>query len=249
MVVSNSEFAHIDFTKNSEALLSIGEVLVRLRDEFEDITISKIRFLETNGLVTPERTPSGYRKFSLVDVERLRYVLRMQRDHFLPLRVIKEHIDALNRGLEPAPVTNLAPKPPRALMSTQEIAASSVATNVRLKIDELAIHGNTDVAFVQELVDFGLVKPDAGGYFAGTAAQIVTTAVSLSAFGLEPRHLKTVVSSASREVDLFTPIVKTASSGKNAASRAEVEELTLQLATSIVSLHGLLVREIVDRQS
>jgi DNA-binding transcriptional MerR regulator len=91
-----------DFSQESPALLSIGEVLVRLRDEFEDITISKIRFLETNGLVSPERTASGYRKFSLVDVERLRYVLRMQRDHFLPLRVIKEHIDALNRGLQPA---------------------------------------------------------------------------------------------------------------------------------------------------
>lgn len=240
---------NIDFTQHSEARLSIGEVLVRLRDEFEDISISKIRFLETNGLVTPERTPSGYRKFSLIDVERLRYVLRMQRDHFLPLRVIKEHIDALNRGLEPAPVGNVTPKPPRALMSTEEIAASGVSTTVRLTLEELALHANTDVDFVQELVDFALIKPDSTGYYAGTAAQIVTTAINLRAFGLEPRHLKTVVSSASREVDLFTPIVKTAGSGKNSASRAEVEELTLQLATSIISLHGLLVREIIDRQS
>ena len=77
-----------DFSKESPALLSIGEVLVRLRNEFEDISISKIRFLESNGLVSPERTPSGYRKFSLVDLERLRYDLRKLRDHFLPLRVI-----------------------------------------------------------------------------------------------------------------------------------------------------------------
>ena len=99
-----------DFSQPSPALLSIGEVLVRLRGEFEEITISKIRFLETNGLVRPERTPSGYRKFSLIDVERLRYVLRMQRDHFLPLRVIKEHIDALNRGLQPVAIVDATPK-------------------------------------------------------------------------------------------------------------------------------------------
>ncbi|MEI6108739.1 MAG: MerR family transcriptional regulator [Actinomycetes bacterium] len=238
-----------DFAQPAEALLSIGEVLVRLRDEFADISISKIRFLETNGLVSPERTPSGYRKFSLVDVERLRYVLRMQRDHFLPLRVIKDHIDALNRGLEPANVTDVAPKPPRNLMSTSEIAISSVATNVRLKIDELALASKTDVDFCQDLCDFGLIKADAAGYFNGTAVGIVNGANGLRAFGLEPRHLKTVLSSASREVDLFTPIVKTAGAGKQAASRAEIEELSLQLASSIVSLHGLLVREILDRQT
>jgi DNA-binding transcriptional MerR regulator len=238
-----------DFSQPAEALLSIGEVLVRLRDEFADISISKIRFLETNGLVTPERTPSGYRKFSLVDVERLRYVLRMQRDHFLPLRVIKDHIDALNRGLEPANVSDVAPKPPRALMSTTEIAVSSVATSVRLKIDELALATKTDVEFCHGLSEFGLIKPDAAGYFNGIAVAITESAQGLRKFGLEPRHLKTVLSSASREVDLFTPIVKNAASGKQAATRAEAEELSLQLAASIVLLHGLLVREILDRQS
>ena len=121
-----------DFSRESPALLSIGEVLVRLRDEFEDITISKIRFLETNGLVAPERTASGYRKFSLIDVERLRYILRMQRDHFLPLRVIKEHIDALNRGLQPAAVGDVAPKAPRDLVSTEAIEISNQMLTVRM---------------------------------------------------------------------------------------------------------------------
>ena len=79
-------------------LLSIGAVLGRLRDEFPEVTISKIRFLEAEGLVEPQRTPSGYRKFSSGDVERLAHVLRMQRDHYLPLKVIKEHLDALDRG-------------------------------------------------------------------------------------------------------------------------------------------------------
>ena len=82
----------------ARAFLSIGEVLAQLRPAFPDITISKIRFLESEGLIHPERTPSGYRKFSRDDVARLRFVLAQQRDHYLPLRVIKDHLDAIDRG-------------------------------------------------------------------------------------------------------------------------------------------------------
>lgn len=238
-----------DFSKDSPALLSIGEVLVRLRNEFEDISISKIRFLESNGLVSPERTPSGYRKFSLVDVERLRYVLRMQRDHFLPLRVIKEHIDALNRGLQPVTVGDTAPKPPRALISTQALDISNAASIVRMNRLELIADTQSDPEFLDQLVEFGLVKPDSQGYFSLTASAVVSLALALRGFGLEPRHLKTVLSSASREVDLFAPIVKSAAVQRTPAARAQSEELSLQLASLIISLHGLLVREVIDRQS
>ena len=86
----------------ARAYLSIGEVLSKLRGEFSDITISKIRFLESEGLIEPQRTPSGYRKFTNVDLERLRYVLAAQRDQYLPLRGIKENLDAMDRGLTPA---------------------------------------------------------------------------------------------------------------------------------------------------
>jgi DNA-binding transcriptional MerR regulator len=92
--------------------LSIGAVLALLRPDFPDVTISKIRFLEEQGLVEPNRTPSGYRKFTHADIERLRYVLSVQRDHYMPLRVIREHLDALDRGLEP-PVTGAGPGAPR----------------------------------------------------------------------------------------------------------------------------------------
>lgn len=241
--------ADFDFSKHSPALLSIGEVLVRLRNEFEDISISKIRFLETNGLVLPERTPSGYRKFSLVDVERLRYVLRMQRDHFLPLRVIKEHIDALNRGLEPVAVRDTAPKPPRALISTETLDSSNAASIVRMNRLELIADTQSDPEFLDQLVEFGLVKPDGQGYFSLTASAVVTLALTLRSFGLEPRHLKTVLSSASREVDLFAPIVKSAAAQRTPAAGAQAEELSLQLASLIISLHGLLVREVIDRQN
>jgi DNA-binding transcriptional MerR regulator len=237
-----------DFSKSSPALLTIGEVLVRLRDEFPDISISKIRFLETNGLVSPERTASGYRKFSLVDVERLRYVLRMQRDHFLPLRVIKEHIDALNRGLQPAQVGDVAPKAPRALISTDSIEVSNQLLTVKMNRLELMSDTGADAEFVDQMVEFGLVRPDGQGYFSVTASAVINLALTLRAFGLEPRHLKTVLTSASREVDLFSPLVKSAASGKGADASAQAQELALQLANSITSLHSLLIREILERQ-
>src|SRR6059036_831332 len=85
-------------TAADSGLMSIGAVLSQLRDEFPEVTISKIRFLESEGLVEPQRTPSGYRKFSADDVERLGHVLRMQRDHYLPLKVIREYLDAMERG-------------------------------------------------------------------------------------------------------------------------------------------------------
>ncbi|MGZ4604404.1 MAG: transcriptional regulator FtsR, partial [Kineosporiaceae bacterium] len=99
----------------ARSLMSIGEVLGALRRDFPDVTISKIRFLESEGLVEPARTPSGYRKFSHGDVERLRYVLSAQRDQYLPLRVIKEHLDAIDRGLEPPETPGGRPRVPRAV--------------------------------------------------------------------------------------------------------------------------------------
>jgi len=100
----------------ARAQLSIGEVLTRLRPEFPDVTISKIRFLETEGLVEPQRTPSGYRKFSTADLQRLRYVLAAQRDRYLPLKVIREHLEAIDRGLEPPELPGGEPRVPVALV-------------------------------------------------------------------------------------------------------------------------------------
>ena len=105
------------------ASVSIGDVLDQLRPEFADITISKIRFLESQGLIDPERTPSGYRKFSPADIERLRFILREQREHFLPLKVIKERLDQIDRGETPAPITSPpvdTPKPKRPKPPTTE---------------------------------------------------------------------------------------------------------------------------------
>ena len=234
---------------NFDALISIGDVLVRLRDEFPEISISKIRFLETNGLVTPARTPSGYRKFSLVDTERLRYILRMQRDYFLPLRVIREHIEAMERGLEPPAVTSATPTPPKSLISTSAIDAAQDVRAVSLTRKELCTHAEITEEFLTELESFGVVKADRHKLYGARSLGICQQAAALKEFGLEPRHLKTVVTSATRDIDLFTPILKSAQVGKNAASKAQVDELRLQLANQILALHGQLLREILEQHT
>ena len=232
-------------SESTSSLLSIGEVLTRLRKEFDDVSISKIRFLEANGLISPARTPSGYRKFSLLDVERLRYILRMQRDHFLPLKVIRDHIDAMDRGLEPPSIGETTPQPPRILENADVISANVKISAVRLTSHEIASAANVDEKYISELVEFGLIQPDAQNYFDGLALSIVGVCSALSSFGLQARHLKTVLSSASREVDLFTPIVKSAKTGKNPASTVQAKELEMQLASGVVRLHELLVRNII----
>lgn len=233
--------------ETTSSLLSIGEVLTRLRKEFDEVSISKIRFLEANGLIAPARTPSGYRKFSLLDVDRLRYILRMQRDHFLPLKVIREHIDALDRGLEPPGVNDTAPKPPRSLESVDSLEASQRLLAIRLTTSELASAANVDIEYINALVEFGLITADQQGHFDGLALNIVSSCKALSVFGLEPRHLKTVHSSAAREVDLFTPIVKSAQTAKVPASKVQAQELEMQLAAGVVRLHELLVRNLINK--
>ena len=122
----------------ARAYLSIGEVLTKLRGDFADITISKIRFLESEGLIDPQRTPSGYRKFTGTDLERLRYVLLAQRDQYLPLRVIKENLDALDRGLQPAATSGAVATPRLATVDGEMApAAFGESSEMRLSRDEL----------------------------------------------------------------------------------------------------------------
>ncbi len=147
--------------------MSIGEVLAALRQEFPDVTISKIRFLEAEGLVEPQRTASGYRKFSRDDFGRLRYVLGAQRDHYLPLRVIKAHLEALDRGLEPPAPGGTGPRVPRALVSAEGLPTADMfakdLTEIRLSREELMDEAGLDAAALDQLEQYGLVAPRPGG--------------------------------------------------------------------------------------
>src|SRR5688572_26600267 len=147
------------------ARMNIGEVLERLRPDFPGITIPKIRFLEAEGLIKPERTPAGYRKFTGPDVDRLRYILTMQRDHYLPLKVIGEHLDAIDRGLEPPPVDSVVPTVPKVALAPDGLpSAESFARrdNVRLSRRELIKIAEISEELLDQLEQYALITPRAG---------------------------------------------------------------------------------------
>jgi len=225
---------------------NIGEVLDLLRPDFPGITIPKIRFLEDKGLVKPERTPAGYRKFSGDDIDRLRYVLRMQRDHYLPLRVIGEHLDAIDRGLEPPPIEPVVPTVPTVALAPDGLpSAESFARrdNLRLSRKELLKIAEISEDLLTELEQFGLVSARAGtGHFDTDSLVIATTARELSEFGLEPRHLRAFKTAADREVGLVEQVVAPQKRGRDAAVRGRAEETVSEIAALSVRLHATLVK-------
>ncbi|MGH3518872.1 MAG: transcriptional regulator FtsR [Haloechinothrix sp.] len=226
--------------------LSIGAVLAQLRPEFPDVTISKIRFLESEGLVLPARTASGYRQFTVADVERLRFVLSAQRDHYLPLKVIKEQLEAADRGLEPsAPAQRL----PRKLVSLNgerpgTPSAEDFATDreIRLTKEELLAEAGVDGPMLVELEQFGLIRPGAAGFYDADAVLVAKTVRSMTEFGIEPRHLRAFRASADREVGLLEQIVMPVSRHRDTDARARASEVVRELAALSVTLHTLLVK-------
>jgi DNA-binding transcriptional MerR regulator len=226
--------------------LNIGEVLDRLRPEFPGVTIPKIRFLEDKGLIKPERTPSGYRKFSLEDIDRLRYILRMQRDHYLPLRVIGEHLEAIDRGREPPPIESVVPTVPTVALASDGLPSPesfSRRDNLRLSRKELLKIAEVSEELLTQLEQFGLVTARPGtGHYDTNALVIVTTARELSEFGLEPRHLRAFKTAADREVGLVEQVVAPQKRGRDAGARGRAEETVNEIAALSVRLHATLVK-------
>jgi DNA-binding transcriptional MerR regulator len=234
-------------TLPARAFLSIGEVLAQLRPEFSDVTISKIRFLESEGLIHPERTPSGYRKFSRDDVARLRFVLAQQRDHYLPLRVIKEQLDAIDRGLEPPPRTGGGPRVPRALVAAEGLPGPEEflrePADIRLSRDELLTAAGLDAEQLDQLEQFGLLAARGkGGHYDGDALVVARTVAEMARFGIEPRHLRSYRTAADREIGLFEQVVTPLVRQRNPEARARAEEAVRELAALSVRLHAALVK-------
>ncbi|MFJ6938473.1 MerR family transcriptional regulator [Streptomyces sp. NPDC101132] len=220
-------------------LVSIGTVLNLLRDEFPEVTISKIRFLEAEGLVEPRRTPSGYRKFSPDDVERLARILRLQRDHYLPLKVIREQLDALDRGEQvriPAP----SPQGDPAVSGAEAGAARS--TVARVGRAELLAAAEVDEAQLAEWESYGLVAEAPGGGFDAEAVTVARLVADLGRYGLEPRHLRAMKAAADREAGLVEQVVAPLRRHRNPQTRAHAEATVRELAGLSVRLHEALVR-------
>ncbi|MPZ84914.1 MAG: MerR family DNA-binding transcriptional regulator [Actinophytocola sp.] len=227
--------------------LSIGAVLSRLRSEFPDVTISKIRFLESEGLIQPARTASGYRRFTPADVARLRFVLAAQRDHYLPLKVIKEQLDAADRGESDQHAPGSATRPPRGLMSVPANGLPSAREFAeeplrRLTKEDLLEQAGIDAAALGELEQYGLVRPGAAGFYDTDSAMVARMVRSMAEFGIEPRHLRAFRASADREVGLLEQIVAPMYRQHGEDARGRADEAMRELAALSVGLHTLLVK-------
>ncbi|MFF9405618.1 MerR family transcriptional regulator [Streptomyces anandii] len=218
-------------------LMSIGTVLNALRDEFPEVTISKIRFLESEGLVEPRRTPSGYRKFSPQDVERLARILRMQRDHYLPLKVIREHLDAVERG-----ETVQLPVLGRQRDGEAVAAPAEVPTAARIGRGDLLAAAGMDERTLREWESYGLLTPLADGAYDAEAITVASLVAELGRFGIEPRHLRVMKAAADREAGLVDQVVAPLKRHRNPQTRAHAEERTKELAALTVRLHAALVQ-------
>lgn len=228
---------------------SIGQVLASLQPEFPNVSISKIRFLEAEGLLQPHRAASGYRRYAAEDERRLRYILQVQRDHYLPLKVISEHLEMMDRGLQPPTLDNLTPAPvvADATAATETRVATTPTTPdappVRLSRAELLESSGLNEAALVELERVMIVLPQRGsGYYGREALTVARAAKRLAEFGLDARHLRAIKMSADREVGLveqaIAPYVRRAGGNK---------EVAADVINQVNSVHSALVRTAFER--
>jgi DNA-binding transcriptional MerR regulator len=234
--------------------MTIGDVLAILTPDFPDVSISKIRFLEEQGLVEPGRTPAGYRKFSSDDVDRLRYVLSAQRDHYLPLKVIRENLEAIDRGLEIPEQPGAAPRVPEVAVVATGPGVDRFdgrAANLRLTRLELLRESGVDAELLDALEGFGVLSPAPGGpWYDGEALEVLRAAASLAAHGIEARHLRMFRTAADREVALAeqvaAPLQRLGQRGTvESADRAD--QVAREIAAAGLRLHTALVAGALGR--
>ncbi|WP_199716433.1 transcriptional regulator FtsR [Micromonospora musae] len=224
--------------------MSIGEVLGQLRVDFPDVTISKLRFLEAEGLVEPQRTAAGYRKFSWDDVARLRFVLTAQRDQYLPLRVIREQLAEWDAGgaVPGRSRPTLVAVGPGGEVPGREADEPVESSEVRLGRSDLLARSGLDESTLAELERLGVVVSDPPGWYDGDALIIAGAVAGLAAYGLEPRHLRGYRTAADREVGLFAQLVAPLVRQSDPAARARAAETARELVALSQQLHAALVR-------
>ncbi|MDT5019602.1 MAG: hypothetical protein QOG47_2932 [Mycobacterium sp.] len=228
--------------------MSIGAVLDLLRPDFPDVTISKIRFLEAEGLVTPQRAASGYRRFTAYDCARLRFILTAQRDQYLPLKVIKAQLDDQPDG--ELPLTGSPYGVPRLVTvgdgASAEAESVAVATSpARLSREDLLDRSGVDDDLLTALLKAGVITTGPGGFFDDHAVVILQCARALADYGVEPRHLRAFRSAADRQSDLIAqiagPLVKAGKTG----SRDRADDLAREVAALAITLHTSLIKSAV----
>lgn len=226
--------------------MTIGVVLAALAPDFPDVSISKIRFLEAEGLLTPERTSSGYRTFSSDDLERLRYILTAQRDRFWPLRVIADALDKLDRGLEPAP-GDVAPSRPQVpvLATDPDLPGASALrrrSGLRMTAAELRDATGLDKPTFEALSTYGLVRTDSSGHFGEPSLAVARAASALAAYGIEPRHLRAFRTAADREIGLVQQVLSPIRGRGRGTGGKVAHDPTAQILAECIALHTALVK-------
>ncbi len=233
--------------------MSIGAVLELLRPDFPDVTISKIRFLEAEGLVTPQRSGSGYRRFTAYDCARLRFILTAQRDQYLPLKVIKAQLDAQPDGELPTAASPYGV--PRLVQdagadSDGPLPTAAVApARVRLSREDVLDQSGSNSAEGEELLaallKAGVITTGRGGLFDEHAVVIVQCARALAEYGVEPRHLRAFRSAADRQSDLIAQIAGPLMKADKAGARDRADDLAREVAALAITLHTSLVKSAV----
>ena len=219
-------------------LRSIGQVLSVLKPEFPDVSISKIRFLESEGLISPERAPSGYRRYAESDIDRLRYILDVQKNHYLPLKVIRGHLDMIDRGEQPP--TPTAPPPPGEPAEPEEVSPPQPRAPkrpIRVTRRELLKLSGLSESALTELERHALVMPRRGTvYYGRDALTVAVIARKLGVYGIDARHLRVIKQAAEREVGLIEQAIAP-HLRRNPSSRqlpAEVMQLVLHAHAAIM---------------
>ena len=238
--------------------MSIGAVLDLLRPDFPDVTISKIRFLEAEGLVTPRRAASGYRRFTAYDCARLRFILTAQRDHYLPLKVIRAQLDAQPDGelppigtpygvprLVPVAASGEVDVADEAGLEAGSAAAAVAPTRVRLSREDLLERSGVDDGLLTALLRAGVITTGPGGFFDEHAVVILHCARALSEYGVEPRHLRAFRSAADRQSDLIAQIAGPVVKAGKAGARDRADDLAREVAALAITLHTSLIKSAV----
>jgi len=218
-------------SSSSRVRLSIGQVLEQLQSEFPSLTISKVRFLEDQGLVTPRRTPSGYRQFSTEDVERLRFVLECQRDRFWPLKVIRERLEEMDAQRDLPPGPRAVDSAPRGRFTAQALAETA----------------DVDVEVVEQVAQLGLIKAGPSNRYDASALSVVRAVAHLFSLGIDARHLRAFRAAADREAGLVDQLVSPLRGSKTAAGKAREQARTEEVTSACLALHAALLEDTVGR--
>lgn len=223
--------------------MSIGEVVESLTQEFPDVSVSKIRFLETEGLIEPERTTSGYRKFYPGDIARLKYILRLQRDQFVPLKVIRQRLEHFDP--QEAPDTETGEVEAAASSNGDSDDELGLSTGVNLTLDELVNASGLDREQLKELEDYGLIdshSADGKTYYDEDDLLVAKIARDFSKYGVEPRHMRMYRSFADRESGIFEQIVLPRSRSAATDGRRQVTQSLNELTKLSRRLKHILLR-------